>query len=162
MSNDDPFSSAGSFEPIIPLYGHLLLITPVEHVFGIKTQYATEAKPTCDAIDAEVVVLAGGPEAGREIESMRFFQGPLIAALKAAAKFNSANPGGDPRTGRPKMLLGRLDRGEDKTKKLTEALYFTDADKRAWILTAPSGDDKQTARDYLAKASVEPPNPFEM
>lgn len=157
----DPFSSAGAFEPINPLFGRLLLITPIEHVFGIKTQFATEEKPTSDAIDAEVVILDGS-EAGREIESMRFFQGPLIATLKNAAKFNSANPGGDPQTGRPKMILGRMDRGEDKTKKLTEALYFTAADKRAWILTAPSEADKQTARDYLAKAPAEPPNPFEM
>lgn len=164
MSND-PFASASSFEPIIPLYGNLLLITPMEHVFGIKTKYSTPEKPTTDAIDAEVVSLDGS-EAGQEFDSFRFFQGPLIAAMKRAAKFNEENPNGDPKTGKPKMILGRLGRGEDKTGKLTEALYFTDADKRAWLLTAPSEEDKQMARDYLAKvpvaAQAEPPNPFEM
>ena len=158
---NDPFASASSFQPIEPLYSRLLLITPVEHVFGIKTQFATEEKPTADAIDAEVVVL-DGPEAGDEIDSMRFFQGPLIAAMKRAAKFNEANPSGDPVTGRPKMILGRLGRGEDKTGKLTENLHFTAADKRAWILTPPSEADKQLARDYLAKVPTEPVNPFEM
>lgn len=170
--SSDPFDSAGSFEPIIPMYGRLLLITPLEHVFGIKTQYATEEKPTSDAIDAQIVILDDGdapvnwdgdvPVAGSEIPSMRFFQGPLIATLKRAAKFNEANPAGDPKTGRPKMILGRLGRGEDKTKKLKEALYFTDADKRAWILTPPTDADKQLARDYLAKAPVEPADPFAM
>lgn len=163
MSNDDPFSSAGSFEPIVPLYGKLLLVTPTEHVTGIKTKYATPEKPTADAIDAEVAVL-DDEEGVREIESMRFFQGPLIAEMKKAAKFNDANPGGDPRTGKPKMILGRLDRGEDKTGKLLKMLEFTDADKRAWILTPPTEADKQLAREYLAgQAKVaEPPNPFEM
>lgn len=169
----DPFASASSFQPITPLYDRLLLITPVEHVFGIKTEYSTVEKPTSDAIDAEVVVLDGpstqaveydldGPDAGDTLE-MRFFQGPLIAAMKRAAKFNDANPGGDPKTGKPKMILGRLGRGEDKTGKLTPNLYFSAADKRAWILTPPTEEDKQTARDYLAKVPVaEPANPFEM
>ena len=162
FANSDPFTSAGNFEPIIPLYGRLLLVTPTEHVFGIKTQFATDEKPTTDAIDAEVIVL-DDPDGVRKIDTMRFFQGPLIGTLKAAAKFNSANPAGDPRTGQPKMILGRLGKGEDKTKRLTEALYFTDADKRAWIFTPPSDADKQTARDYLNNVpKAEPPNPFEV
>jgi hypothetical protein len=157
----DPFSSASSFDKISDHFGRLLLITPVEHVFGIKTEYSTPEKPTTDAIDAEVVVL-DGPDAGTGFESMRIFQGPIISTLKRAAKFNDANPGGDPATGRPKMILGRLGRGEDKTGKLTPNLYGTAADKRPWILLAPAEADKQLARDYLAKAPAEPANPFEM
>lgn len=160
MSND-PFASASGFDRISDQFDRLLLITPIEHVFGIKTEFSTPEKPTTDAIDAEVVVL-DGPNAPEEFESMRIFQGPLVATLKRAAKFNDSNPAGDPKTGRPKMILGRLGRGEDKTGKLAENLYNTAADKRAWILTPPSEADKQLARDYLAKVPTEPSNPFEM
>jgi len=163
MSNDDPFASASGFESVIDSdhYGKLILFTPLEHVFGVKTKFSDEKNPTTDVIDTDAVVLDG--EAGvEEFSAVRIFQGPIIATLKRAAKFNDANPGGDPKTGRPKMVLGRLDRGEDKTGKLTEALHFTAADKRAWILTAPTEADKQTARDYLAKVPTGPANPFEM
>lgn len=156
MSND-PFDTASSgFDQISDLHGQLLLITPLEHVFDLKTAYSTPEKPTTDAVDADVVDLTGDG-APAEYPSMRIFQGPLIMRLKRHAKFNAANPAGDPMTGRPKMVLGRLGRGEDKTGKLTEALYFTAADKRAWILTEPSEEDKQIARDYLAKRPVDDP-----
>lgn len=156
----DPFDIARSgFDQIVDHYGQLLLITPTEHVFGLKTAYSTPEKPTTDAIDADVVVLTGD-EAQTEYTGMRIFQGPLIMSLKRAAKFNEKYPSGDPQTGRPKMILGRLDRGEDKTGKLTEALYFTAADKRAWILVPPSEDDKKLAREFLAKKPAD--DPFEI
>lgn len=162
---NDPFASASGFESVIDAdhYGQLILFTPLEHVFGVKTQYSTPEKPTCDVIDSDAVVL-DGPNSGEEFESVRIFQGPIISTLKRSAKYNDANPSGDPATGKPRMVLGRLGRGEDKTGKLTEELYFTAADKRAWILTPPTEADKQLARDYLAgQAKVaEPPNPFEM
>lgn len=154
---DDPFDSARSgFDLISDHYGKLLLITPIEHVTGLKTAYSTPEKPTTDAIDSDVVVLTG-EEAPQEFTSLRIFQGPLIMTLKRAAKFNAQYPAGDPQTGRPKMVLGRLARGEDKTGKLTKALEFTAADKRAWILIPPSNEDKQLARDYLAKKPVDDP-----
>ena len=153
----DPFETARSgFNQISDHYGQLLLITPLEHVFDLKTVHSTKDKPTTDAIDADVVVLTGD-DAPQEFSSMRIFQGPLIMTLKRAAKFNSQYPAGDPNTGRPKMILGRLSRGEDKSGTLTENLYFTAADKRAWILLPPSEEDKQTARDYLAKHPVDDP-----
>jgi hypothetical protein len=164
MSNEDPFASASGFESIIDAdhFGKLILFTPLEHVFGVKTKFSTTENPTCDVIDTDAVVL-DGTDGIEEFESVRVFQGPVIATLKRAAKFNDANPSGDPKTGKPKMVLGRLDRGDDKTGKLTEALKFTAADKRAWILTPPSEEDKQMARDYLAKRpAVAEPNPFEM
>ena len=157
MSNLDPFDTASSgFDQIADLHGQLLLITPLEHVEGLKTAYSTVEKPTTDAIDADVVDLTAdhGPA---EYSAMRIFQGPLIMRLKRHAKFNTQYPAGDPNTGHMKMILGRLGRGEDKTNKLTPDLYFTAADKRPWILTEPSEEDKQIARDYLAKRPVEDP-----
>lgn len=171
MSNDpfaqdqDPFASAGEdYDSITTkrLCGSLFLLTPLDHVFGVKTQFSTPEKPTQDVIDTAVVIL-DGPDAGKEFESVRIFQGPLIGRLKAQAKFNAAHPAGDPRTGKPKMFLARTGRGEDKSKRLTPQLEFTDADKRAWLFLAPSEEDKQTARDYLAKLPVaEPADPFAM
>jgi hypothetical protein len=160
--SSDPFASAGYASVIDAAhFGRLILFTPIEHVFGVKTQFSTPENPTCDVIDTDAVVL-DGDDAGEEFSAVRIFQGPIIANLKRAAKFNDANPGGDPKTGRMKMVLGRLDRGDDKTGKLTPELYFSAADKRAWILTAPSEEDKQLARDYLAKVPTGPANPFEM
>jgi len=164
MSNEDPFASASGFESITDEEhcGKLVLFTPLEHVFNVKTKYSTPEKPTTDVIDTDAVVL-DGTDGIEEFESVRIFQGPLIATLKRAAKFNDANPDGDPKTGKPRMILGRLDRGEDKTGKLKKILEFTDADKRAWILTPPSEEDKQMARDYLAKRpAAAAPNPFEL
>ena len=145
MSNDDPFTSASSGDRITDLDGQLLLITPIGYVEKVDTAFGET-----DAVDADVVALDGdnGPES---FDGMKIFQGALIGVLKRAAKFNNDFPAGDPKTGRPKMLLGRLGRGEAKKGQ-----------SAPWILTPPSEDDKQLARDYLAKAPAEPVNPFEM
>lgn len=153
----DPFSGpTGDFDRIQDQLGRLLLITPTDHLVDLITQY-TKKGETSDAIEADVVALDGedGPE---EFDDMRIFQGPLIMSLKKAAKFNKAYPAGDPKTGFPKMILGRLARGEDKTGQLTPNLYGTAADKRPWILTAPTEEDRVLARKWIA--DQKPSDPF--
>jgi hypothetical protein len=127
----------------------------LEYLTGLTTKH-TKAGTTQDAVTVDVVSLdsVDGPE---EYNGMRVFQGVLIGTLKRAAKYNETHPDGDPSTGRPRMILGRLGRGEDKTGRLTPNLYNTDADKRAWILEVPSEEDKQAARDFLAKKPVDDP-----
>lgn len=144
MSND-PFASASSGDRITDLDGDLLLITPIEYVEKVDTTFGET-----DAVDADVVAF-DGDTGTQTFDGMRIFQGALIGATKRAAKFNQDNPGGDPKTGRPKMILGRLGRGDAKKGQ-----------SAPWILSPPSEADKQLARDYLAKVPTEPVNPFEM
>lgn len=136
MSND-PFDTPSSGDRIQDLEENLLLITPTEYLTEISTSYGDK-----DAVDADVVDLTNGVE----YSSMRIFPGGLIGTLKRAAKFNGEHPGGDPRTGRPKMVLGRLSQGEAKKGQ-----------SPPWVLLPPSDGDKNVARDYLAKRPVDDP-----
>lgn len=139
MSND-PFDTPSSGDRIQDLEGLLLLITPLEYLTEISTTFGDT-----DAVDADVVVLdaENGPV---DYSSMRVFPFALVGTLKRAAKFNEANPAGDPATGRPKMVLGRLGKGEAKKGQ-----------SAPWVLQAPVDADKQLARDYLAKRPVDDP-----
>lgn len=136
MSND-PFDTPSNGDRIQDLDGHLLLITPLEYLTDISTTFGDT-----DAVDADVVDLGDGTE----YSSMRVFPGGLVGTLKRAAKFNEANPAGDPATGRPKMVLGVLGKGEAKKGQ-----------SAPWVLIPPSDEDKQTARDYLAKRPTDDP-----
>ncbi|QBZ73537.1 hypothetical protein SEA_MISCHIEF19_52 [Streptomyces phage Mischief19] len=82
-----------------------------------------------DAVITDLVVLS--QEGQPEYADVMIFQGSLIGALKRKI------PQG-------RKLLGRVDKGE--AKKGQNAPY---------ILTAPTDEDKQTARNYLAGITVE-------
>lgn len=151
MTEQDPFKSASFGEQITENLDRLLLVTPREYQTGLVTKFNNKEKPTSDAVLVDFVVLdlEDGPE---EFTDALVFQGPLIRTFKAQAKYNEANPSGDPKTGFPQMTLGRLERGEDK-KGLGE-------NKRPWIMSPPSEEDKVRARDYLAGRKSEPDDPF--
>lgn len=146
--NDDPFDTPSSGDRIQDLEGLLLLITPIEYLEGVSTSFGDT-----DAVDADVVALdavgVDGVEGPQEYAGMRVFPGALVGALKRAAKFNEANPGGDPRTGKPKMILGRLGKGEAKKGQ-----------SAPWIFTVPDDADKKLAREYLAKQPKQDDDPF--
>lgn len=136
----DPFDTPGSGGSITEYLGSLLLITPTEYLPNITTKFTKQGE-TSDAVDVDFVALDadGGPE---EVANTRVFQGPLIRDLKSAAQKNMAHVNGNPATGLPWMVLGRLARGEDKKGY--------GQDKRPWILSAPSDADKDVARKYIA------------
>jgi hypothetical protein len=120
MSQRDEFDSAGAYVAVKDLLGELVLFSPTEYVDEVATDFGTK-----DAVLTDLVVITaeGGPA---EYADVMIFQGSLIGQLKR-------------KIAGQKKLLGRIDRGE--AKKNQNAPY---------ILTAPSDEDKQLARDYLA------------
>lgn len=124
MAKTDEFDSAGSYVAIKDLLGELVLFTPTEYIEEVKTDFGDK-----DAVMADLVVLTaeGGPA---EYEDQMIFQGSLIGQLKRKIP-----------TGR--MLLGVIAKGE--AKKGQNAPY---------ILTAPTDDQKQMARDYRAGREI--------
>jgi hypothetical protein len=120
MSQRDEFDSAGAYVAVKDLLGELVLFSPTEHVEEVQTDFGTK-----DAVLTDLVVITaeGGPA---EYTDVMIFQGSLIGQLKR-------------KIAGQKKLLGRIDKGE--AKKGQNAPY---------ILTAPSDEDKQLARDYLA------------
>lgn len=121
----DEFDSAGSYVAIKELVGELVLFTPTEYVEEVKTDFGTK-----DAVTTDMVVLTatGGP-AG--YEDQMIFQGSLIGQLKRKIPGN-------------RKLLGVIAVGE--AKKGQNAPY---------ILTAPTDEQKQLARDFLAGRVVQ-------
>lgn len=130
MSRTDEFDSAGSYVAVKDLLGELVLFTPTEHVEEVQTDFGTK-----DAVMANLVVLTGegGPV---EYDDQMIFQGSLIGQLKRKIPGN-------------RKLLGVIARGE--AKKGQNAPY---------VLTAPTDEQKQMARDFLAgrvvQAATEP------
>lgn len=116
----DEFDNAGSYVSIKDLLGDLVLFTPTEYLEEVNTSFGTK-----DAVMTDVVVLTaeGGPV---EHDDVMILQGSLIGQLKRKI------PGG-------RKLLGVIDKGE--AKKGQNAPY---------ILTAPTDEQKQMARDFLA------------
>jgi hypothetical protein len=111
-----------------------------ELVLFTPTEYVEEVPTdfgTKDAVLANLVVLSQG---AAEYDDQMIFQGSLIGQLKRKI------PGG-------RKLLGVIAKGE--AKKGQNAPY---------ILTAPTDDQKQMARDYLAgrviEAATEAEDPF--
>src|SRR6478735_2220653 len=120
MSQRDEFDSAGAYVAVKDLLGELVLFSPTEYVDEVATDFGTK-----DAVLTDLVVITaeGSPA---EYTDVMIFQGSLIGQLKRKIAGS-------------KKLLGRIDKGE--AKKGQNAPY---------ILTAPSDEDKQLARDYLA------------
>lgn len=146
MSNDDPFKSGSAGGAGITEYdGQLLLVIPTEHVTDIDTTFGKT-----DAVRVDFVVL-DGPEGVETVDDTLVFQRILISAFKSMAKFNERNPDGDPKSGYPKMILGRLFQDESQKKKGQSA---------PWVLGEPTDEDKALARDYLPNLKREPADPF--
>src|SRR5690606_8331452 len=106
--------------------GQLLLITPTGHATDITTAYGP-----ADAVTATIAVLDGNG-AGEEHTGVRIFQKALQGQLR-------------PKVGTGRMVLGRLGRGIAKPGQ-----------SAPWLLADPTEADKQTARDYLARANSAP------
>ena len=120
----DPFADPagpGSGEKITDFDGHLLLVTPTEHVESMYTRHGT-----VDVVRANVVVLDGA-QPGHEIPDMLVFQTALKRDLIRVLN------------GTGKMMLGRLGRGEAKNGK-----------SAPWIFIPGTDEDKTLARQYLA------------
>ncbi|ATN93758.1 hypothetical protein SEA_ABT2GRADUATEX2_43 [Streptomyces phage Abt2graduatex2] len=124
MAKTDEFDSAGSYIAIKDLLGELVLFTPTEYIEEVKTDFGDK-----DAVITHLVVLTaeGGPA---EYDDQMVFQGSLIGQLKRKI------PAG-------RKLLGVIAKGE--AKKGQNAPY---------ILTSPTDEQKQMARDYLAGREV--------
>lgn len=102
-----------------------------ELVLFTPTEYVEEVQTdfgTKDAVMTDLVVLS---QAGTEYDDVMIFQGSLIGQLKRKI------PGG-------RKLLGVIGKGE--AKKGQNAPY---------ILEAPTDEQKQTARDFLAGRTIE-------
>jgi hypothetical protein len=128
----DPFAAPSAGVKITEFKGCLLLFTPLAYVTDIETKFGKT-----DAVESDVVVL-DGKDKGERIDNVRIFQANLVGALKH-------------RIGKtPGMVLGRL--GTVPNKKDAEG-------KPVWVLEQPTEQDKQAARDYLAKATA-PKDPF--
>lgn len=124
MSQRDEFDTPGAYVAVKDLLGELVLFTPTEYVEEVTTDFGTK-----DAVITDLVVLTadGGPA---EYADVMIFQGSLIGQLKRRVS-----------TGR--KLLGVIAKGE--AKKGQNAPY---------IVEAPSEEQAQMARDYLAGRTV--------
>ena len=129
MPRNDEFDTAGSYVAIKDLLGELVLFTPTEYVEEVKTDFGEK-----DAVTTDLVVLTaeGGPA---EYTDVMVFQGSLIGALKRKIP-----------TGR--KLLGVIAKGEAKKGQ-----------NPPYILTTPTDEQSQMARDYLAGRAVEAAKP---
>lgn len=106
-----------------------------ELVLFTPTEYIEEVKTDYgvkDAVMSDLVVLSRGCE---EFRDSMIFQGSLIGALKR-------------KIGTGRKLLGRIGKGEAKKGQ-----------SAPFILEAPSAEDQQIARDYLAGRVVEDATP---
>lgn len=121
----DEFDTAGTYVAIKDLLGELVLFTPTEYLEEVNTTFGTK-----DAVMTDVAVLTaeGGPV---EHADVMILQGSLIGQLKRKI------PGG-------RKLLGVIAKGEAKKGQ-----------NAPFILEAPTDDQKQMARDFLAGRTIE-------
>ena len=119
---EDPFKDPSEGGvKITEFEGRLLLLTPTEYKTEVPTSFGEK-----DCVVADIVVL-DGDNAPEQLDNVYMFQGKLIGATKSAVGKG--------------MILGRL--GKEKATKSG----YSDA----WILNDATDDEKQVARDYLAK-----------
>lgn len=125
MTQRDEFDIAGNHVPMKDLIGELVLFSPTEYVEEMNTVHGVK-----DVVVADLVVLTadGGPI---EHPSALVFQGPLIGLLKRKIH-----------TGR--KVLGVVSLGEAKNGK-----------QAPYRLAAPTDEQQQMARDYLAGRTIE-------
>lgn len=154
----DPFDAPAPQQARGPrlreMYGRLLLVVPVKLEEGLvsRTFKNPDGSPaTQDRMTANVTILDGGTihyggqpekmppvphsksaEIPMEIKGMFISGVGLISQCRDALAKKITQ-------GRPGMVLGRLTRGEDSGKG-----------EPPWLLTPPTEDDKNIARQYLA------------
>ncbi len=144
----DDFDSPSEYVNMSELVGELLLFTPTEYIEkdedtqqGVNTVHGLK-----DAIITDLVVVSKG----ESYDQVMILQGPLIGALKrklpVAPQFTGTDPNGnrimsEAKPGR--KLLGVLGRGEAKRGQ-----------NAPFKLEAPTDEQKQMTRDYLAGKAV--------
>lgn len=132
MTVTDPFAAPSGGTKLAEFKDRLVLFTPQELLKDVETKYGKS-----DAVSTDVVVL-DGPNAGEKHDSVRVFQKIFVSEL--GARIGKERP----------MLLARIKTVPNKK----------DAEgKPVWVPEAPTEEDKQVARDYLAKATA-PTDPF--
>jgi len=129
----DPFAAPSGGTKLADFEGRLLLFTPQELLKNIKTAKYGEQ----DAVLTDFAVL-DGPEAGTVYEGVKVFQKIFISEL--TSRIGKDRP----------MMLARVVTVENKRGK---------DEKPVWVPQQPTDEDKQVARDYLAKATA-PADPF--
>lgn len=137
MSNRDDFDTPGEYVSIKDLLGELVLFTPTEYVEEVETSFGTK-----DAVVTDLVVLT---QDATEYTDVMVFQGSLIGALKRRIPVTGGtvrNEDGTARVVSPKAgrkMLGVIAKGEAKKGQ-----------SAPFILDAPTDEQAQMARDYLA------------
>jgi hypothetical protein len=121
--------------------GEAVLVIPTEYIESMTTSMGDTA-----AVKADYVVLSGENK-DEEYSDQLIFPKALVSRLTAMARYNEVNPE-DPKTGHPRMLLGRIGKGEAKKGQ-----------SAPWIFEAPTEADATAAREWLAKKN-EPQDPF--
>lgn len=151
---DDPFSGPAPQQARGPrlrdLYGRLLLLVPQKLEQGIPNRL--QPGTTQDRMTTDVVVLDGGPiafggrpEATPPVPHDKSAQVPHRTPgmyVSSAGLISQCREALTKRAqGQPGMVLGRLTTGNAKEP----------GQNAPWLLTPPSEQDKQVARQYLAQ-----------
>jgi hypothetical protein len=151
---DDPFSGPAPQQARGPrlrdLYGRLLLIVPLKLEEGIPNRLSQNGG-TQDRMTADVIVLDGGPipygGAPEKVPPRPHDKTAAVPHKNARMYISSVGLisqcrdalAKKIRTGQPGMVLGRLNVGEAKGDQAPP-----------YLLTPPTDQDKQVARQYLA------------
>lgn len=147
MSYDDPFGTPSSdFVKLADAdrIDHLVLVTPASFEAEVTTVQGKTDQVTVDFVDLSEMDDEDNP--GVLYTDSRVFSRALVATLKRGAKFNEANPAGNPATGLPMMVLGVVGQGEAKKGQ-----------SAPWILTQPTDEQKVTAREYINRTKTDDP-----
>lgn len=155
--SNDPFSTPSeSGADIRTTENELSLIWPREHFTGDKT-IKTEYNDAADPVRADFVALTG-ENAGEIEEDVLIFQGTLVGRLKRLAKKNFRVDDAEGDADRPDLtpMLVRLRRGDAPVNKRTGK---PEEDKAPWFFEAPTEEDKDIARKWIAENN-KPADPF--
>lgn len=150
---DDPFSGPAPQQPRGPrlrdLYGRLLLVVPHKLEEGVPNRL--QPGTVQDRMTADVIVLDGGPinyggkpEATPPVPHNKVAQVPHRTERMFVSSAGLISQCRDAlakrRVGQPGMVLGRLGVGDAKEP----------GQNAPWLLTPPTEQDKQIARQYLS------------
>lgn len=120
----DDFAPPAPKIKITEFEGNLLLITALEVMHGIASEFAKDGSGKADVTVANVAVIEDDGK-GVEFEGLWIFQGGLQGQLRA-------------RVGTGKKTLARLAKGPSQKGEFQ------------WVLADPTDQDKALARIYLA------------
>jgi len=145
---EDPTPRASEFASADSFRGRLILIEPTKVERDIPKQSANPTGPKGDKITATVTVVDGqGPVQvySQRVPSGKYIDGPVYRGVwfnqdQVTVGLQTAD-GSQLR----KMVLTRLDTLKPGTMS---------GQGNPWTVSAPSEEDKQTARDFLANRTV--------